>query len=106
MRIKNNFPLPTESKETIQKEQTTMTENGSLKEHDTYPQYKTDRLMNGRMFFNRLLKRSANKLYQNLNPGQFKEGSREWLLAMLNYVMEMKMPLRKIRDVSINEVKY
>ena len=105
MGIKNNFPLPTESEEMIQKQQTTVTENESLKKHDTYPQYKTDRLMNGRMFFNRLLKRSADKSYQNLNPGQFKEGSREWLLAMLNYAMEM-CNADKIRDDSINKVKH
>ena len=49
----------------------------------------------------------ANKVYNSystFNPGQFKENSPEWQMAMLHYLMDMKMNGHKIQEVSMDEV--
>ena len=46
------------------------------------------------------------KSYRNFNPAEFQGKSREWLLAMLHYVIDLKMPVRKIREVSRNKVTF
>ena len=49
----------------------------------------------------------ANKVYNSystFNPGQYKENSPEWQMAMLNYLMDMKMNGHKIQEVSMDEV--
>ena len=49
----------------------------------------------------------TNKVYNSystFNPGQFKENSPEWQMAMLRYLMDMKMNGHKIQEVSMDEV--
>ena len=49
----------------------------------------------------------TNKVYNSystFNPGQFKENSPEWQMAMLHYLMDMKMNGHKIQEVSMDEV--
>ena len=42
--------------------------------------------------------------YSTFNPGQFKENSPEWQMAMLHFLMDMKMNGHKIQEVSMDEV--
>ena len=49
----------------------------------------------------------TNKVYNSystFNPGQFKENSPEWQMAMLHYLMDMKLNGHKIQEVSMDEV--
>ena len=43
--------------------------------------------------------------YSQFNPGQFKENSPEWQMAMLHYLIDMKMNGHKIKTVSVDEVR-
>ena len=50
----------------------------------------------------------SNKVYNSysqFNPGQFKENSPEWQMAMLHYLIDMKMNGHKIQEVSVDEVR-
>ena len=44
--------------------------------------------------------------WNTYNPGQFKENSPEWQMAMLQYLIDMKMNGHKIQEVSFDEVRY
>jgi hypothetical protein len=41
--------------------------------------------------------------YSQFNPGQFQENSPEWQMAMLHYLIDMKMNGHKIQEVSVDE---
>ena len=43
--------------------------------------------------------------YSQFNPGQFKENSPQWQMAMLHYLIDMKMNGHKIKTVSVDEVR-
>ena len=43
--------------------------------------------------------------YSQFNPGQFQENSPEWQMAMLHYLIDMKMNGHKIQEVSVDEVR-
>ena len=44
--------------------------------------------------------------YSQFNPGQFQENSPEWQMAMLHYLIDMKMNGHKIQEVSVDEVRF
>jgi hypothetical protein len=44
--------------------------------------------------------------WNTYNPGQFKENSPEWQMAMLHYLIDMKMNGHKIQEVSVDEVSF
>ena len=45
------------------------------------------------------------KPLQEFNPGQFEEGSAEWQMSMLYYLLDMKKRGHKVQEIFINEVK-
>ena len=42
--------------------------------------------------------------YQQFNPGQFKENSPLWQMAMLHYLIDMKIHGHKIKEVAVDKV--
>jgi hypothetical protein len=50
--------------------------------------------------------RPNHNSWNTYNPGQFKENSPEWQLAMLHYLIDMKMNGHKIQEVSADEVSF
>ena len=74
-----------------------------------YPEAKDDQelLMNNHLFAPNPVTAKPNKVYNSykqFNPGQYQENSPEWQMAMLHYLIDMKMNGHKIQEVSVDEV--
>ena len=48
-------------------------------------------------------KKSYNS-YKQFNPGQYEEGSPEWHMAMIRYLLDMKNHGHKIQEVTLDKV--
>ena len=44
--------------------------------------------------------------YRKFNPGQFKENSPLWQMALLRYLLDLKRHGHKIKEVSVNKVSW
>ena len=42
--------------------------------------------------------------YHQFNPGQYEEGSPEWQMAMIRYLLDMKNHGHKIHEVTLKKV--
>ena len=48
--------------------------------------------------------RKAYNSYKQFNPGQYEEGSPEWQMAMIRYLLDMKNHGHKIHEVTLDKV--
>ena len=48
--------------------------------------------------------RKAYNSYKQFNPGQYEEGSTDWQMSMLHYLLDMKNHGHKIQEVTADKV--
>ena len=48
--------------------------------------------------------KKAYNSYKQFNPGQYEEGSPEWQMAMIRYLLDMKNHGHKIHEVTLDKV--